>query len=81
MIKGGRNVSRYRNCISIYTVILEGYWEYVALCVKMKWLFLAFYVLLLAIILIAYKGVIWKLYSSKISSNHVSFICNLKAVL
>lgn len=33
--------------------------EYVALCVKMKWLFLAFYVLLIAIILVAYKGVIW----------------------
>ena len=33
--------------------------EYVALCVKMKWLFLAFYVLLLALILIAYKGIIW----------------------
>ena len=33
--------------------------EYVALCVKMKWLFLAFYVPILAIILLAYKGVIW----------------------
>ena len=33
--------------------------EYVALCVKMKWLFLAFYVLLSVLILIAYKGVIW----------------------
>lgn len=33
--------------------------EYVALCVKMKWLFLAFYVLLLALILIAYKGILW----------------------
>ena len=33
--------------------------EYVALCVKMKWLFLAFYVPLLIIILVAYKGVIW----------------------
>ena len=33
--------------------------EYVALCVKMKWLFLALYVLLLVIILLAYKGVIW----------------------
>ena len=33
--------------------------EYVALCVKMKWLFLAFYVLILVIILLAYKGVIW----------------------
>ena len=33
--------------------------EYVALCVKMKWLFLAFYVLLLVLILIAYKGIIW----------------------
>ena len=33
--------------------------EYVALCVKMKWLFLAFYVLLSALILIAYKGIIW----------------------
>ena len=33
--------------------------EYVALCVKMKWLFLAFYVPILVIILLAYKGVIW----------------------
>ena len=33
--------------------------EYVALCVKMKWLFLAFYVLLSVLILIAYKGIIW----------------------
>ena len=33
--------------------------EYVALCVKMKWLFLDFYVLLLVIILVAYKGIIW----------------------
>ena len=33
--------------------------EYVALCVKMKWLFLVFYVLLSVLILIAYKGVIW----------------------
>ena len=33
--------------------------EYVALCVKMKWLFLAFYVPIFAIILLAYKGVIW----------------------
>ena len=33
--------------------------EYVALCVKMKWLFLAFYILLSVLILIAYKGVIW----------------------
>ena len=33
--------------------------EYVALCVKMKWLFLAFYVPLLIIILVAYKGIIW----------------------
>lgn len=33
--------------------------EYVALCFKMKWLFLAFYVPLLAIILLSYKGVIW----------------------
>ena len=33
--------------------------EYLALCVKMKWLFLAFYVLLSVIILIAYKGIIW----------------------
>ena len=33
--------------------------EYVALCVKMKWLFLVFYVPILAIILLAYKGVIW----------------------
>ena len=32
------------------------YSEYVALCVKMKWLFLAFYVLLSVLILIAYKG-------------------------
>ena len=33
--------------------------EYVALCVKMKWLFLAFYVLLSVLILISYKGIIW----------------------
>ena len=33
--------------------------EYLALCVKMKWLFLAFYVLLSVLILIAYKGIIW----------------------
>ena len=33
--------------------------EYVALCVKMKWLFLAFYVPILVIILLAYKGIIW----------------------
>jgi len=33
--------------------------EYVALCVKMKWLFLVLYVPLLVIILAAYKGVIW----------------------
>ena len=33
--------------------------EYVALCVKMKWLFLAFYVLLSVLILVAYKGIIW----------------------
>ena len=33
--------------------------EYVALCVKMEWLFLAFYVLLSVLILIAYKGIIW----------------------
>lgn len=33
--------------------------EYIALCAKMKWLFVAFYVLLLFLILISYRGILW----------------------
>ena len=33
--------------------------EYVALCVKMKWLFVAFYLPFLVGTLISYKGIIW----------------------
>ena len=33
--------------------------EYVALCVKMKWLFVAFYALLLFLILMSYRGILW----------------------
>ena len=33
--------------------------EYVALCVKMKWLFVAFYILLILALIFSYRGVLW----------------------
>ena len=33
--------------------------EYIALCVKMKWLFIAFYVLLILALIFSYRGVLW----------------------
>ena len=33
--------------------------EYVALCVKLKWLFIFFYALLFIALLLSYKGILW----------------------
>ena len=33
--------------------------EYVALCVKMKWLFVVFYAFLVFMILMSYRGILW----------------------
>ena len=33
--------------------------EYIALCVKMRWLFLAFYILLILALIFSYRGVLW----------------------
>ena len=33
--------------------------EYVALCVKLKWLFIFFYALLFIVLLLSYKGILW----------------------
>ena len=33
--------------------------EYIALCVKMKWIFIAFYVLLILALIFSYRGVLW----------------------
>ena len=33
--------------------------EYVALCVKLKWLFICFYGLLFFALLLSYKGILW----------------------
>ena len=33
--------------------------EYVALCVKLKWLFMFFYGLLFLALLFSYKGILW----------------------
>ena len=33
--------------------------EYVALCVKMKWLFVAFYILLILALIFSYRGILW----------------------
>lgn len=42
-----------------YYILFVFIWEYVVFCVKMKWFFFVFYVLLLVFILIVYKGIIW----------------------
>ena len=34
--------------------------EYVALCVKLKWLFIFFYALLFIALLLSYKGILWE---------------------
>ena len=34
--------------------------EYVALCVKLKWLFIFFYALLFIVLLLSYKGILWE---------------------
>ena len=34
--------------------------EYVALCVKLKWLFMFFYALLFIALLLSYKGILWQ---------------------
>ena len=33
--------------------------EYIALCVKMRWLFIAFYILLILALIFSYRGVLW----------------------
>ena len=33
--------------------------EYIALCVKMRWLFIAFYVLLILALIFSYRGILW----------------------
>ena len=40
-------------------IVLAFIREYVALCVKLKWLFLFFYGLLFLVLLFLYKGILW----------------------
>jgi len=53
------NYIKEKKMYLVIGIVLAFIREFVALCVKLKWLFMFFYGLLFLALLLSYKGILW----------------------